>query len=148
MFYRFRWPLRIGLILILVTIAAALLWVFTPMISGFPIVVTFGPTTPSEQRYDCRQFTGFLVVYNRSIFAAPMRDWWVTDEYGRYHFPDRWLAPGEQIRVWSKSGQDDAANIYAGRQSPVWEASNFGYHVTYFEHSQELFKTTNCDPVW
>jgi hypothetical protein len=147
MFHRYRWPLRIGLTLILVPIIACALWVVIPMIFGFPIVVTLGPTTPSERWLDCREFTDFLAIRNRGIFAAPMRDWWITDEYGRYHFPDRWLAPGEEVRVWSGSGTDNQANLYAGRRSPVWETKNFSYRVTYFEHSQGLSKSAFCDPA-
>jgi hypothetical protein len=147
MFHRYRWPVRIGLTLILLPIIAYALWVFIPMIFGFPIVVTFGPTTPSERWYDCREFTDFLVVRNRGIFAAPMRDWWIEDGGSTYQFPDRWLAPGEEIRVWSGSGTDDQANLYAGWPSTVWETGNFSYRVTYFEMGWETFKSMMCDPA-
>jgi hypothetical protein len=150
MLHRYRWLLRIGLTLILLPIIACALWVAIPMIFGFPIVVTLGPTTPSEQRYDCREFTDFLAVRNSGIFAAPIRDWWITDEYGRYQFPDRWLAPGEEVRVWSGSGTDNQANLYAGRRSPVWETSNFSYHVTYLGNGRESSSWVSCDnaPLW
>jgi hypothetical protein len=146
MFYRCRWLFCIALILTLLPIVAALLWALIPLIFGFPIVLAFGPITPSDARFDCLQFAQVLSVRNRGLFAAPMRDWWIRDGYGAYQFPDRWIAPGEEIRIWSGTGSDDAANLYAGRRSPVWETTGFTYRLTYFEHSQELFTWSHCHP--
>jgi hypothetical protein len=58
--------------------------------------------------------------------------------YGTYHFPDRWLAPGEEIRVWSGTGHDDNSNLYAGRRSPVWVANLLSYHLSYFYKEQGI----------
>jgi hypothetical protein len=142
MLHRFRWPLRIGLLLS----AAYLLWAFVPALFGFPIVLLFGPITPSPQRYDCQQFTDYLRVRNQGLFAAPMREWWFRDRYGAYQFPDRWLMPGEEIHIWSKRGDDDPANIHAGRISPVWETTKFSFGFTYFKHKLDGGSTIFCDP--
>jgi hypothetical protein len=58
--------------------------------------------------------------------------------YGTYHFPDRWLAPGKEIRVWSGTGHDDNSNLYAGRRSPVWVANLLSYHLSYFYKEQDI----------
>jgi hypothetical protein len=71
------------------------------------------------------------------LLPAPSSGWWVSDTYGTYHFPDRWLVPGEEIRVWSGSGHDDNSNLYAGRRSPVWVIS-VSYYLSYFYKGQGI----------
>lgn len=38
----------------------------------------------------------------------------------RYTFPPLTLAPGEELKVWSKEGTDDGRNLYWGRRQAVW----------------------------
>jgi hypothetical protein len=123
---RLRWALLAGMLLVIGYVAFAFYISFS-----FPIEVTFGPTTRTSVTMGCKEYTDYLSFRNGSLTSIPMRDWQVRDSSGIYQFPDRWLEPGAEIRLWSGEGTDDQANLYAGRRQPAWDVAHFGYIVWY-----------------
>jgi len=50
-----------------------------------------------------------------------MASWTLRDlANNAYTFPSLTLAAGAEVRVWTKAGTDDAANLYWGRAQAVW----------------------------
>jgi hypothetical protein len=68
----------------------------------------------------------FVLILNDTDCVMDLTGWVIHDAATRrrsYTFPSRTLAPGEQIRLWSKAGADDAHNLYWGRKQAVWNNS-------------------------
>lgn len=92
-----------------------------------------------------------VVVTNNTLFPLNMAEWrfGVGDE--RYTFPDRWLWPGQSIKVWNGVGIDDQENLYVGHSKNIWR----GYEVMTLEVSNlyglvgfSYQYSRTCDPLW
>ena len=63
----------------------------------------------------------YVRLRNTGGSAVTMTNWTLRDAVDTvYTFPTFTLAPSGEVRVWVKSGTDDATNLYWGRGSPVW----------------------------
>lgn len=63
----------------------------------------------------------YVLLRNTGGGTATMAGWTLTDEANViYRFPAFALAPGAEVRVWVRSGVDDAENLYWGRGQAVW----------------------------
>ncbi|NTU86017.1 MAG: lamin tail domain-containing protein [Chloroflexales bacterium] len=87
--------------------------------SNASIEVTQGPLL-GPQGDPCNFEVSFITVRNTSPFPVLTSDWRLEDSIGVYTFPNRWVAPGQTVTVWSGTGTSDAANLYAGRAAVAW----------------------------
>jgi hypothetical protein len=65
----------------------------------------------------------FVSIVNDTGKPIDLGGWVLHDAASlqrRYTFPPVTLAPGDELKVWSKEGGDDARNLYWGRRQPVW----------------------------
>lgn len=64
----------------------------------------------------------YVRIINTSASPVTMTGWRLEDEGAKhtYIFPTFTLAPGAEVRLWSLSGVDDAANLYWGHRQPIW----------------------------
>lgn len=63
----------------------------------------------------------YVLIKNVGAGPQDMAGWTLSDIAGNsYTFPAFRLAGGAEVKVWVKAGADDAANLYWGRGSPVW----------------------------
>ncbi|NTU83788.1 MAG: hypothetical protein HGA45_31185 [Chloroflexales bacterium] len=66
----------------------------------------------------------YVLLTNSGGSAADMTGWTLRDlANNTYTFPTFSLAAGAQVRIWTKAGTDDAANLYWGRSQAVWNNS-------------------------
>ena len=77
----------------------------------------------------------YVRIVNRGSTPVDLTGWRLEDEGARhtYVFPAFTLAPGAEVRVWSLSGVDDAANLYWGYRRSVW--NNTGDTATLYDAS-------------
>lgn len=61
-------------------------------------------------------------IANNTNSAINMAGWTLRDEANRhsFSFPSFMLAPGAAVQLWTKSGQNDATNLYWGQRGAVW----------------------------
>ncbi len=60
-------------------------------------------------------------IRNFDTFTANIAGYTLRDEYHNvFAFPDFSLPAGGTVRVWIRSGSNDVANIYWGRDSAFW----------------------------
>jgi len=63
----------------------------------------------------------YVLIENVGAGPLDMAGWKLSDAANTtYTFPAFTLAAGAQVKVWVKAGTDDAANLYWGRASAVW----------------------------
>lgn len=63
----------------------------------------------------------YVELKNTGAGAADLTDWTLRDEADTvYTFPAFTLNAQATVRVWVKSGTNDATNLYWGRSSAVW----------------------------
>ncbi|ABY36158.1 MAG TPA: hypothetical protein DEF43_20020 [Chloroflexus aurantiacus] len=64
----------------------------------------------------------FVVITNASHETVDLTGWTLVDEGNKhtYTFPAFTLAGGAEVKLWTKSGTDDAANLYWGARRPIW----------------------------
>jgi phosphatidylserine/phosphatidylglycerophosphate/cardiolipin synthase-like enzyme len=63
----------------------------------------------------------YVLIKNIGAGPQDMAGWKLSDAASNtYTFPAFTLPAGAEVRVWVKVGTDDAANLYWGRGSPVW----------------------------
>ena len=63
----------------------------------------------------------YVRIRNDGTSPATMTGWTLRDEADTvFSFPAFTLTPGAEVRVWVKAGVNDAANLYWGRGSAVW----------------------------
>jgi len=63
----------------------------------------------------------YVLLRNTGGGAVSMASWTLRDlANNAYTFPSLTLAAGAEVRVWTKAGTDDAANLYWGRAQAVW----------------------------
>jgi len=125
-------------VVILIVLAIGVL-IFLSLLPGLiSIDISPGP-------YAQRCSTQYITIKNTSSFPVMLRDWEIEYEalgYG-YVLPTRTLFPGEGVQVWSGSGQDDARNLYAGREESVWRVN--GMDVRGKILHIEFYQAQNCD---
>jgi hypothetical protein len=67
----------------------------------------------------------YVLIRNTSDTAIDMTGWSLHDD-GLNHvftFPSFALAANSEVKVWSKSGKNDAQNLYWQNKAPVWNNS-------------------------
>ena len=67
----------------------------------------------------------YVLLRNSSAAPVDLAGWRLSDG-GAIHtfvFPPFTLAPGAELRVWTKAGVSDAANLYWGSRGPIWNNS-------------------------
>jgi len=64
----------------------------------------------------------YVLIRNTSTQAADMTGWKLHDGAQRhtYIFPPFVLAPGAEVKLWTRTGANDAANLYWGQRVAVW----------------------------
>ncbi|MCS6883202.1 MAG: lamin tail domain-containing protein [Oscillochloridaceae bacterium] len=64
----------------------------------------------------------YVLIRNTSSQPMNMTGWKLHDSAQRhtYVFPQFVLSPGAEVKVWTRAGTDDAANLYWGRRVAVW----------------------------
>lgn len=64
----------------------------------------------------------FVVITNASHEPVDLTGWTLVDEGDKhtYTFPAFTLAGGAEVKLWTKSGTDDATNLYWGARRPIW----------------------------
>ncbi|HMQ29142.1 MAG TPA: lamin tail domain-containing protein [Chloroflexaceae bacterium] len=64
----------------------------------------------------------YVRIANGGAEPIDMAGWTLRDFASRhtYTFPAFTLAPGTEVQVWTKAGDDDAANLYWGQRAAVW----------------------------
>jgi hypothetical protein len=63
----------------------------------------------------------FVVIENQTTAAVALTNWTLKDSANhRFKFPLFVLQGAATVKVWTKSGADDANNLFWGRQAAVW----------------------------
>lgn len=64
----------------------------------------------------------YVRIVNGSGAAVNLAGWKLQDggKKHTYTFPALALAAGAELRLWSKAGTNDAANLYWGSRHPIW----------------------------
>lgn len=64
----------------------------------------------------------YVRIQNNTGRAIDLTGWTLHDGADKhvYTFPAFRLATGAEVRIWSKAGANDAANLYWGSNSPIW----------------------------
>jgi hypothetical protein len=90
----------------------------TPTITATPTghatitTIVFDPPDPLAE---------YVQIQNTSGAPLDMAGWTLRDVANNtYTFPAFSLATGASVRVWTNSGANDAANLFWGRSSAVW----------------------------
>lgn len=64
----------------------------------------------------------YVLVRNEGLVTADLTGWILRDGGARhsYVFPAFSLAPGAEVRIWTRAGKSDGANLYWGNRSAIW----------------------------
>jgi large subunit ribosomal protein L20 len=64
----------------------------------------------------------YVRISNASGGAIDLSGWTLrdSDDKHSYTFPSFTLAAGAEVQLWTKAGDDDAANLYWGSRSAIW----------------------------
>lgn len=63
----------------------------------------------------------YVQIENKGSASADMTGWTLEDAANHtYTFPSFTLGAGNTVQVWTKSGTDDATNLYWGSGSAIW----------------------------
>jgi Lamin Tail Domain len=66
----------------------------------------------------------FVLLQNTGGSEADLTGWTLADAAGNtYTFPAFSLAASAEVRVWVRTGANDAGNLYWSRAQPVWNNS-------------------------
>jgi len=68
----------------------------------------------------------YVLIENRGAGSQDMTGWTLWDEQSHaYLFPANFILPGgASVRVWTKSDEDTATDLYWGLDDPVWGNSD------------------------
>jgi hypothetical protein len=76
--------------------------------------INFNPPGPDVQGE-------FVVIENQTAAAITLTSWTLKDSANHHFtFPPFVLQGAGTVKVWTKSGTDDADNVFWGRQAAVW----------------------------
>ncbi|MDI5973698.1 lamin tail domain-containing protein [Streptomyces sp. SL13] len=64
----------------------------------------------------------YVKLTNGHTYPVDLRSWSLTETYSghRYVFPDKWLAPGASVWLYSGRGRNGGANLYWNAAGYVW----------------------------
>jgi large subunit ribosomal protein L20 len=64
----------------------------------------------------------YVQIVNTTTEAVDLTGWTLRDEGAKhtYTFPAFTLEAGAEVQIWTKSGDDDAANLYWGNNRAIW----------------------------
>ncbi len=64
----------------------------------------------------------YVLIVNKGAEPVDMTGWTLRDFASRhtFTFPAFTLAPGAEVKVWTKAGDNDAANLCWGRRAAIW----------------------------
>lgn len=64
----------------------------------------------------------YVLIRNTTATAIDLTDWLLRDDGAKhsYRFPAFTIAAGGEVKLWSKSGANDPANLYWGSRRPIW----------------------------
>jgi hypothetical protein len=66
----------------------------------------------------------YIMFRNNARHDIDIKDWIVSDHAGhKMTLPSLTLSPGAEVKIWTKIGHNDAANIYWGRKQAIWNNS-------------------------
>jgi aryl-phospho-beta-D-glucosidase BglC (GH1 family) len=70
----------------------------------------------------------YVVIQNKGTISVDMTSWSLNDKANHvFCFPKGFvLALGSELRVWTKSGNNDANNLYWGQCASVWNSGDVG----------------------
>jgi hypothetical protein len=70
----------------------------------------------------------YVKLTNHHSYPVDLRGWSLTETYWghRYVFPDKWLAPGASVWLYSGRGRDAGANLYWFSSGWVWHEGGDG----------------------
>lgn len=88
----------------------------TPDYSGLAI-------THIEWNPEGRDVEGeYVRISNSGDTPVDLTGWTLRDQASKhtYTFPAFTLAPGAEVQLWTKRGEDDAANLFWGSRSAIW----------------------------
>lgn len=71
-----------------------------------------------------------VVIRNNDDHEIDLKDWTISDRAGhKMKLSAILLAPGAEVRIWTKSGHNDASNLYWGRKQAVWNNKGDTLHI-------------------
>ena len=113
--------IRTVVILLVLVIGVVIFSALLPQL--FSADISFGPHT-----HPCS--TPYVAIKNTGLLAFTLGEWEVEYEVTGYVYrlPEQILLPGQAIRVWSASGENDADNLYAGRMEREWGVNGLVVH--------------------
>jgi hypothetical protein len=129
--------IRTWVILLVLVIGGVIFLALLPQL--FSADISFGPhTRPCSAPY--------VAIKNTGLLPFTLGEWEVKYEVTGYVYglPKQILLPGQAIRVWSASGENDAYNLYAGRMEQEWAVNGLvvlGKSPVY----GEIFVSQICD---
>jgi hypothetical protein len=64
----------------------------------------------------------YVLLWNTSETPVALTGWVLTDGDAKhtYTFPPFTLAPGSEVKLWTKRGADDASNLYWNNSRAIW----------------------------
>jgi hypothetical protein len=67
----------------------------------------------------------YVLIRNSGLSSVDMTGWKLSDNGNRhtFTFPRFRLAPGAEVKLWSRPGNANAGNLYWGNRSTVWQSS-------------------------
>jgi uncharacterized protein len=87
-----------------------------------------------------------VTIENRGIAPQSMTGWILYDLHNhKYVFPEYELAPGEQVRIWTRSGENTETDLYWGRRIAVW--SNIGDRARLRNSRGDLVDSYTYTPI-
>jgi hypothetical protein len=74
--------------------------------------------------------TPYVAIKNKGLLPFTLGEWEVKYEATGFvcRLPKQILLPGQTIRVWSASGENDADDVYAGRIESEWQVNGLLVH--------------------
>jgi hypothetical protein len=126
-------------------IATAALFIFNIVnnLNNFDTGISFGPGGSG-----CERIETYIVIRNDEALPFNMAGWSFGDSHGSYAFPQHWIRPGGNVKLWSGDGVDDQENLYAGRSVSVWESDRSSWAITAPSSAgiYTIWGNSTCDP--
>nr|MCU0490498.1 lamin tail domain-containing protein [Chloroflexaceae bacterium] len=82
------------------------------------VVVTYVEFDPPGKDIDGE----YVLIHNGTLRSVDMTGWKLRDDNNKhvYTFPAFTLGAGDDVQLWSKKGENDAANLYWGNWGAIW----------------------------
>lgn len=64
----------------------------------------------------------YVLLRNRASVPLNLTGWTLSDGNGRHTFifPTFTLAPGAEVKLWTRTGTNDASNLFWGSRRAIW----------------------------